>query len=324
MNEQLLPNLHRIAVPLPGNPMRFTNCYVIKSDSRNLLIDTGWLSAESISAVTTALDNLRVDLGRTDFFLTHYHSDHSALVPDLITPHSRVYLGEDDADCLRSDSFWQGLFSYALQCGFPHDALNLISEMVHRYYRFEISRKLPFDLVSGGEILAVGRYAFTCIKTPGHTPGHMCLYEPHERVLLCGDHLFRDAVPIITIWSPSKNPLRDYLNSLDKLMPIDTEFVLPGHGGPFEDAPKRIGEIVTCHNERLAEILSIVKRDPVTPFSLVSQLKWHRISANGLDPFSLYQKWVAVGEGIAYLRYLEEMGLIYRDPSDEFRFCSFA
>ena len=35
-------NIYTIPVPLPNNPLRSLNSYVIKGEDRNLLIDTGF------------------------------------------------------------------------------------------------------------------------------------------------------------------------------------------------------------------------------------------------------------------------------------------
>ena len=42
MVTQVAPNLYRIPVPLPGNPLKNLNAYLIRGH-RNLLVDTGRL-----------------------------------------------------------------------------------------------------------------------------------------------------------------------------------------------------------------------------------------------------------------------------------------
>ena len=42
MPEQIIPNLYRIPVPLPGNPLKELNAYLIRGTDRPLLIDTGF------------------------------------------------------------------------------------------------------------------------------------------------------------------------------------------------------------------------------------------------------------------------------------------
>lgn len=71
--EELLENLFRIEIPLPESPLRSLNSYVIKSSDRNLIVDTGFNRKECLEAMEAGLKELEIDLGRTDFFITHLH-----------------------------------------------------------------------------------------------------------------------------------------------------------------------------------------------------------------------------------------------------------
>ncbi|MGW8321274.1 MAG: MBL fold metallo-hydrolase, partial [Thermodesulfobacteriota bacterium] len=89
--------LWRIEVPLPGNPLKSINSYVIKSRPRNLIIDTGLDRQECLDAILGGLDEAGVDLDETDFFITHMHADHSALVPKLVRDGSKICFNRPDA-----------------------------------------------------------------------------------------------------------------------------------------------------------------------------------------------------------------------------------
>ena len=58
MPNEILPDLYRIKIPLPGNPLRLLNSYVIKGEDRNLLIDTGFKMPECKEALATGLNEL--------------------------------------------------------------------------------------------------------------------------------------------------------------------------------------------------------------------------------------------------------------------------
>src|SRR5262245_32923629 len=51
MAEEILPSLYRIVVPLPGNPLKEVNSYVITASERNLVIDTGMNRPECLEAL---------------------------------------------------------------------------------------------------------------------------------------------------------------------------------------------------------------------------------------------------------------------------------
>ena len=95
--EEILPNLYRIEVPIPGNPLKAVNSYVIKAQGYSLIIDTGMNQEESLKVLSSSLKELGVDLKKADFFVTHMHIDHLGLVPDLVTDKSTVYFNEEDA-----------------------------------------------------------------------------------------------------------------------------------------------------------------------------------------------------------------------------------
>jgi glyoxylase-like metal-dependent hydrolase (beta-lactamase superfamily II) len=83
------------------------------------------------------------------------------------------------------------------------------------------------------------------IHTPGHTPGHICLYHPASKTLIAGDALFAE--------NGKLGPAPSFINadtmmaiaSLNKLAGCDIANVIAYHGGLYRDHP----------NQRLAQIL---------------------------------------------------------------------
>jgi glyoxylase-like metal-dependent hydrolase (beta-lactamase superfamily II) len=74
--EEILPSLYRIAVPLPGSPLKATNSYVVKGADKSLIVDTGWNRQDCMAALVSGLDECGVNLEQADFFITHMHADH--------------------------------------------------------------------------------------------------------------------------------------------------------------------------------------------------------------------------------------------------------
>lgn len=68
--------------------------------------------------------------------------------------------------------------------------------------------------MADGDRFSYGGYTFQAILTPGHTPGHMVLWEEAHGILLLGDHVLFDITPNITVWPSYANPLGGYLDSL--------------------------------------------------------------------------------------------------------------
>jgi len=308
MTEEISANLYRIEIPLPKNPLKAINSYVIKDAERNLIIDTGWNQEECMEAMQAGLKELGVDIRKTDFFITHLHADHFGLVSSLVTDTSKIYFNQPDADRFKSGFRLDDFVNVARSNGYPE---NEIQKAIHAHpgLKFRARADLAFHILEEGDTLSIGDYGFKCIETPGHTLGHMCLYEPNKKIFVSGDLILNDITPNIQLWFDEWNPLKEYLASLDKVFELDIELVLPGHRSIFKDCKKRIQELKQHHQDRLDEIISILEKGSKNAFQVASKMKWDIIS-DSWDLFPVSQKWFATGEAIAHLKYLKEKGVI--------------
>jgi len=311
MPEEILKNLYRIEIPLLDNPLKSINSYVIKGPERNLIVDTGWNREECRKAMEAGLEECGVDLRKTDFFITHLHSDHLGLVSDLMTNTSTIYFNQPDADRFNSGVPLDDFIIFARMNGYPEDELQEVIRS-HPGFKFRSKGNLGFHILKGGDTLRIGDYHFRCVETPGHTKGHMCLYEPWKKIFVSGDHLLNDITPNIQLWSDDWDPLREYLESLDKVYELDIELVLPGHRSVFRNYRERILELKGHHQKRLKEIISILKKGRKNAFQVASQMSWD-ITFDSWDLFPMTQKWFAIGEAISHLKYLEEKKKIKRE-----------
>lgn len=305
MIEQVLPNIYKMEIILPNNALRALNSYLIKGEERNLIIDTGMNREECMDATMEALAELEVDLNITDFFITHMHSDHSGLIAALKTDNSKVY-------CSKLDSYWlnkttrdqlrEGMNNFYWSNGFPENELNEAMKM--HPVKFSNIDEVNYDIVAEGSTISVGGYTFTCLETPGHTKGHMCLYEPQHKILISGDHILSDITPNITLMQHTENPLGEYMQSLEKVSKLKVDIVLPGHRRIFQDHQGRIKEIVKHHEDRNNEVLEILEKGPMDAYQVASKMTWNIREATW-DEFAAQHKFFAAGEVAAHLRYLE-------------------
>ncbi|HEX8922340.1 MAG TPA: MBL fold metallo-hydrolase [Pyrinomonadaceae bacterium] len=82
---------------------------------------------------------------------------------------------------------------------------------------------------SDGESYEVGALAFKIIHCPGHTPGHVVLFNEAERKVFVGDCLFAGSIGRTDLPGGSTEQLMDGL--LNKIMPLgDDVEVYSGHG----------------------------------------------------------------------------------------------
>jgi glyoxylase-like metal-dependent hydrolase (beta-lactamase superfamily II) len=314
MVEELRRDLFRIMVPLPGSPLKFLNSYVVRSAERNLVIDTGLNRDECFAAMRAGLQELNIDPNQTDFFITHLHADHFGLVSRLISASSRVYFSRPDAEIIEAWPGWSPMLAYASENGFPEDELHRAIEQ-HPGFKFSSNWVPELNVLQDGDVIDVGEYHFRCLHTPGHSLGHTCLYEPEKRILVAGDLILIDITPNIQCWSEAQNPLKSYLESLDRVHALDVEITLPGHRRLITDHRRRIAELKAHHTERCNEIWHIIRNDRRSAYEIASRMTWD-IQCDGWASFPLAQKWFATGEAISHLRYLHEQGRVARMRAD--------
>ncbi len=257
MVEEVRERLFRIEVPLPNSPLKELNSYVIKGDGRDLVIDTGFNRTVCYEAMREGLDALDCDPARTDFLITHMHSDHSGLVARLASGSSTVYFSRIDSRVFDKDRTWQPLVDYAEMNGFP--AGELVNAMQnHPGFKYKPETVPELTLIDDGQVIAIGGYRLRVLATPGHTQGHLCLYDEVKRVLISGDHILYDITPHIESWSYQVNSLEDYLASLEKVYDLPVEIVLPGHRSRFTDLKGRIDALKEHHRQRAEEVLDVL------------------------------------------------------------------
>ncbi len=308
MIEEIYKDLFKIEIPLPKNPLKSLNSYIIKSGDRNLIIDTGWNQEECLIAMEKGLSEIGIDLKRSDFFITHLHADHIGLISTIANEDNKIFFNKPDAERLKSSTLWKDAIDFARIHGFPEDELTLALKS-HPGFRFGLKWDLPFHFINDGDELKVGDFKFKCIHTPGHSKGHTCLYEPQKRIFISGDHVLYDITPTIQLWSDEWNPLKEYMSSLNKVFDLKVNLVLPGHRSIFKDLKGRVNELRKHHNQRLEEIKAILKIEPKDAYQIASQMKWD-IVYDSWDLFPVSQKWFGFGETIAHLKYLIEEGTV--------------
>jgi glyoxylase-like metal-dependent hydrolase (beta-lactamase superfamily II) len=311
MIEEISANLYKIEIPLPENPLKTLNSYVIKASGGNLIIDTGMNREECMTAMQAGLKTLEIDLRKTDFFITHMHVDHLGLVSNLATDTSIIYFNQPDFDWIKSGSQWDDLINFARLNNFPEDMLQVVL-CNHPFYKYGPKGQLDFDILKDDCTISIGDYLFKCVETPGHTRGHMCLYEPNKKLLVSGDHILSNITSNIQLWSNKWNPLNEYLASLDKVYELDIKLVMPGHRDMFSNCKVRIQELKHHHKERVNEVLSVLGKASMSAFQVASRLNWN-VAYDSWDLFPILQKWFATGETIAHLKYLTEKGMVRRE-----------
>jgi glyoxylase-like metal-dependent hydrolase (beta-lactamase superfamily II) len=314
MIQEVVRNVFKIMLPLPAALLGSVNVYLAKGPDRNLLIDTGLHVDKCRKVMFDSLDKLGVNLRNTDFFITHHHADHFGLFSDLVSDGSVVYIHGSDVlaiEKIGSHAALDELKHFLAITDFPeHEPRKLMPSDVENNYRMPHSVSLR--LVTDGDELVIGDFRLICLHTPGHTNGHMCLYEPDKKFLVSGDHLLGDITPSIQLRNDIENPLQSYLNTFETLAPLAVDLVLPGHRSNFTNFRERIEQLKAHHKNRENEVIAALARNGKTAYEVASQITWSIAECDGWDTVPALQKLFATGEAMAHLKYLQEKGKIQK------------
>ncbi len=303
---EVIPGVYRLKIPIPHPSLKHVNTYLVREDNKCLLIDTGWNTEEALASLEKQLSGIGIgikDISR--IVLTHVHPDHYGLAGRLkqLSPAKLAlhYLEKDliESRYVNMDKLLQQLGQWLRINGVPADELPALQTVSVGMAKF-VAAAAPDITLRGGETISVGSFNFEVIWTPGHSPGHISLYEPARKILISGDHILPTITPNIALHPQSgSNPLADYLNSLNRLRQRQVSLILPGHERPFTGLESRIAEIIQHHKQRNSEILEAIKPELKTAYQISTEMTWS--SGTGWSDLSPLDKRMAILETLAHL-----------------------
>jgi glyoxylase-like metal-dependent hydrolase (beta-lactamase superfamily II) len=306
---EITPGLWRITLPLPFD-LRQVHVHLLSLGPGEgwLLIDTGLNNEDNRAALQAglAVAGIRLAEIRT-ILLTHTHPDHvgNSILLQRETG-AKLLLHRREQELLHTieqapDTIIDGLLEAA---GAPLEQARPTKEaflVLRKSFRVQPAE----TLLEGGETFDTGLGRAEAIATPGHAPGHLCLYLRDRQILIAGDHVLPVITPVIS-WSPGDDNLERYLHSLDVIDACRGALALPSHGERIEDLTQRTQEIRQHHKKRCSLIAATLGDVEPTAHELVPFI-WKRT----LSPFN-YR--FALDEVLAHLAYLEGLQQVESRP----------
>lgn len=315
---KITPGIYQLQVPMSDSPLRHLNCYLIEGKDGWLMLDTGWHTPDAFDALETGLRDLGLDIADiATIVVTHIHPDHFGLAGKIkhLSPRTQLLMHRWESDLIESRYIkfadLRDRIGIMLQRhGVPSLNMSALKSASMPALQF-VTVTFPDDVLYGGETINTGVYNLEVIWTPGHSPGHICLYEPQNQLLFSGDHVLPSITTNISYHVQSgDNPLGDYLCALQKLRNLPVDKILPAHEQIFNNLQGRIQEIVDHHNRRKNEIQQVIAKEPHSAYEISSQITWDI----GLtwEQFPALQKRFTVMETIAHLECMRWEGTVRR------------
>ena len=300
----------RIKIDVPFG-VKYVSIYLFEVDGKKVLIDSGLNMGNWSKVFFTTLEEHGYSISDVDYcIITHIHTDHIGLIrkfkrknPDLkLLMHDithRILKWETDKN--KVDEFRE-------------EAIKVANLMIKYGISEEQGKRVveyqePDQLIHDGDIILND---LKIIWTPGHSFGHICIFDEKNEYLFSGDHILSRITPHIgnfVISSALRNEFEDshfdnildhYLKSLEKIDDLQPKVIFPAHQDIIYDPHKRIQEIQLHHENRLNEILGILQNKTLTPFK-ISLLHF----GTDLDEINSY---MALSEVLGHLIYLEYQG----------------
>jgi hydroxyacylglutathione hydrolase len=81
-----------------------------------------------------------------------------------------------------------------------------------------------------GQILLLGDAEWEVVRTPVHTPGHLCLWQPGERLLVVGDALSDYDAGWVNTALDGPEAAATALAPLQRLAGLSPRMLIPAHG----------------------------------------------------------------------------------------------
>ena len=318
---ELMEGIHRVRVPIPFD-LEFVNIYVIEGRDGLVLFDCGPKLKETRENLDHFLEERSKGYDHIKkVIVSHYHLDHYGFSGELkkisepsIVMHKNDVPLVDSADS--SFTFW---IDQALKSGMPNDYVREI-QTIYDLVPGMISHAGVDERVEDGQKVSVNGELYEVIWTPGHSPGHICLYSKSKKIAFTGDHLLDEITP--NPGDPSfgsvigENSLECYMDSLNKLKGYDIERAFPAHGDIVEDPIKRVEEILAHHEERLEHVLDVMGDGYENAYDVSLKMMWVEDTILGKDlPDSEIP--LALVEAATHLELLRKRGKVtrtYREP----------
>lgn len=306
MLQHLMDNIYLLEIPLKGSPLKWVNCYIIIDGKRALVVDTAFRTPECEAVLLGGLKQLELRLEDTDFFITHFHVDHSGLCGVVKRPENHIYTSRYEERQINrmltpEKNYW--LENQAFLRGIPQSEIIRANE--HMSHKVGPIEQISFDILSPGDHLTLGNYHFKVLDLSGHTPGQIGLYDAEQSILFCGDHILGRITPNISAWDFDNDYLAIFLDNLLRVRELAPKHLYTGHRELPGDAVVRIDELLQHHKIRLDEIRCILKsktNEWMTPYQVASLMKWSY--SKSFSDFPRLQKWFACSEATAHLQHL--------------------
>src|SRR5215471_1996795 len=203
----------------------FGNTFMVTTPEGNVIIDTS-----SVFAAPRCVKLLKaISAGPVKYIiLTHGHGDHTGGIPLWKEPGTKIIAQKNHVEFLNYQTRLAGFFAErnAAQFGYPQPP--------PREWAGDYGAKIDANVLFDDRYeFTLGGIKFEIYHTPGETPDHLTVWIPQYKAAFCGDNYYMSFPNMYTLRGTEPRWALDYVSSLNKVMSLEPEIVLPSHGPPL-------------------------------------------------------------------------------------------
>jgi glyoxylase-like metal-dependent hydrolase (beta-lactamase superfamily II) len=319
-----IDDVYQIKIDVPFQ-VKYVCLYLFKLEDKNIIIDAGFNSPAWKKKFLREIDTIGLGIEDIDVcIITHNHLDHIGLIQEFKqkNPNLKIVMHNITKKILEWEtdkSNKEEIEKKAIKISFEMKKYGLSEEERLKIVQFftywpklrkhQTPDKILYDNDKFLNDLEI-------IWTPGHSFGHICVFDAKRKYLFSGDHILSRITPHIgNFIIPDflvdeypdynfKNVLDQYLQSLDRIDKLNPKIIFPGHQEIIYNPHERINAIKEHHTNRLNDISNVIKNNPLTP-KKISQIHF----GEDLDEINSF---MALSEIIGHLLYLENQGEVQK------------
>lgn len=116
---------------------------------------------------------------------------------------------------------------------------------------------VPDQVLRHDQLLTGTDWSLRAIHTPGHVDNHYCFLLEQEGLVFAGDHIMNGSTVVII---PPGGNMKDYIDSLRRLLDYPVSAIAPGHGEVIPDCRAEVEKLIRHRLLREAKVVGALQR----------------------------------------------------------------
>lgn len=204
----------------------FGNTFLVTTSAGNVIIDTSLpFNARRHQKLLKAESSAPVKY----IILTHGHGDHAGGVPLWKEAGTQIIAQKEHVEFMHYQARLAGFFAVRNAAQFALAIPNAAAWAGN--YGAKIQPTILFDQKHE---FTLGGVQFEILHTPGETPDHLTVWIPQYKAAFVGDNYYESFPNIYTLRGTKPRWALDYIESINKVLALKPEILLPSHGLPIK------------------------------------------------------------------------------------------